>query len=193
VRTTQTEKINVAAGYKNRLVVFPAPFGWIALVGCGDVLRNLGLGDSPRAAVASLSPDLLSTAAEKDWNRALVRRLQAYAEGKTDDFRDVPIDPGPQTDFRLRVIQNCRQIPPGSTLTYGELAARAGRPRAARAVGTCMAANRIPLIVPCHRVVGADGSLRGYSASGGLRLKQRLLDLESRHILCGTKVGTAQE
>jgi methylated-DNA-[protein]-cysteine S-methyltransferase len=187
------EKINMAADCKNRLAVFPTRLGWIALVGCGDVVRNLGLGESPPAAIASLSPDLLPTAEEKGWNLPLVRRLKAYVEGVMDDFRDVVIDPGPQTEFRLRVIEHCRQIPPGSTLTYGQLAARAGHPRAARAVGNCMAANRIPLIVPCHRVVGADGALRGYSANGGLRLKQSLLDLESQSVLHGTNVGSPQE
>lgn len=183
----------MAADGKNRVVVFPTRLCWIAMVGCGNVVRNLGLGGLPRAAIAALSPNLVQTAEEGGWNRSLVRRLEAYAEGEADDFRDVAIDPGPQTEFRRLVIDHCRQIPPGSTLTYGELAARAGRPRAARAVGNCMAANRIPLIVPCHRVVGADGGLRGYSANGGLRLKQNLLDLESRSVFQGTIVCGLQE
>ena len=163
------------------------------MVGSGNVVRNLGLGGSRRAAVAALSPDLLQAAQEKNWNRSLVRRLEAYAEAEVDDFRDVEIDLGPQTEFQRRVIAGCRQIPPGSTLTYGKLAARAGRPRAARAVGHCMATNRIPLIVPCHRVVGADGGLRGYSAEGGLRLKQLLLDREALGVFRGTSVCVLQE
>ncbi len=178
---------------KDRLVVFPTRLCWIALVGCGNVVRNLGLGGSPRTAVAALCPALLQTAEERNWNRSLVRRLEAYAEAVVDDFRDVVIDPGPQTEFGLLVLNHCRQIPPGATLTYGELAARAGRPRAARAVGRCMASNRIPLIVPCHRVVGADGGLRGYSANGGLRLKQNLLDLEAMSVLHGTSACGVQE
>lgn len=183
----------MAAECKNRLVVFPTRLGWIALLGCGNVVRNLGLGGSSRTAVAALSPKLLQTAEEGGWNRSLVRRLEGYAEAVVDDFRDVAIDPGPQTEFRRLVINHCRQIPPGSTVTYGELAARTGRPRSARAVGNCMACNRIPLIVPCHRVVGADGGLRGYSANGGLRLKQSLLDLESRSVFCGTSARILQE
>jgi methylated-DNA-[protein]-cysteine S-methyltransferase len=187
------EKLNTAAGCKNRLVVFPTNLCWIALLGCGNVLRNLGLGGASRAAIAALSPDLLRTAEEKSWNRSLVRRLEAYAEEGIDDFRDVAIDPGPQSEFRRLVVDHCRQIPPGSTLTYGQLAAEAGRPRAARAVGRCMATNRIPLIVPCHRVVGSDGDLRGYSANGGLRLKQTLLDLESLSVFQETTVCGLQE
>ena len=163
------------------------------MVGRGEVVQNLGLGGSRRAAVAALCPELLQTAQEEAWNRDLVRRLEAYAEAEVDDFRDVAVDLGPQTEFQRLVIAGCRQIPPGSTLTYGELAARAGRPRAARAVGHCMATNRIPLIVPCHRVVCADGGLRGYSANGGLRLKQLLLDREALGVFRGTSGCVLQE
>jgi methylated-DNA-[protein]-cysteine S-methyltransferase len=82
------------------------------------------------------------------------------------------------TAFQRRVIRCCRQIPWGATRSYAELAARAGSPRAARAVGAVMAANRFPLIVPCHRVIGARGSLGGYSAPTGLVMKSRLLARE---------------
>ncbi|MEX1224432.1 MAG: MGMT family protein, partial [Pirellulales bacterium] len=73
----------------------------------------------------------------------------------------------------------CRRIPIGQTMSYAELAAVAGSPGAARAVGNIMAGNRVPIIVPCHRVVGSGGSLGGYSSSGGLRTKRRLLSLEA--------------
>lgn len=162
------------------LVVFPTSLGWIALIGGGSVLRHLSFGHaSSRAAVAALDRQLVATAQQGDWNPPLVRRLQAYACGSAEDFRDVQIDPGPQTDFRRRVIRCCRQIPFGKTLTYGRLADRAGFPGAARAVGNCMAANRIPLVIPCHRVVAADGGLGGYSAAGGIVTKRRLLELEA--------------
>ena len=77
------------------------------------------------------------------------------------------------------MIHQCRLIPYGQVLTYGELAERAGSPRAARAVGNVMRTNRFPLIVPCHRVVGAAGALGGYSAPTGLKMKRRLLRLEA--------------
>lgn len=83
------------------------------------------------------------------------------------------------TPFYREVLERCAQIPAGQTLTYGQLAARAGRPRAARAVGSAMARNRWPLIVPCHRVVGSDGRLTGYSGAGGIETKRRLLGLEA--------------
>jgi methylated-DNA-[protein]-cysteine S-methyltransferase len=108
----------------------------------------------------------------------LARRLQAYAEGSPDDFRDVPLQLHGVTPFQRRVYLACRRIPYGDTCSYAELARRAGSARAARAVGNIMASNRLPIILPCHRVVGSGGHLGGYSAPGGLKTKRRLLRLE---------------
>ena len=161
------------------LVAFPSALGWMVLVGSGGVLKHVSFGyESEQDAMASVDADLFGTALLGKWNQPLVRRLQCYAEGARDDFRDVQIDPGPQTEFQRRVTRLCRRIPYGQTLSYGQLAAGAGSPNAARAVGRCMAANRVPLVVPCHRVVASDGRLGGYSAIGGIATKHRLLDLE---------------
>jgi O-6-methylguanine DNA methyltransferase len=116
-----------------------------------------------------------------DWMQPLVRRLQLFAAGAAEDFSDVPIDLGPQTKFQQRVVDFCRAIPTGKTMTYSELAEAAGSPRAARAVGNCMAHNPLPLIVPCHRVVAASGGTGGYSAGEGIRMKLRLLEMEALH------------
>ena len=162
------------------LVTFPSALGWMAMIGSGRVLKYLTFGHPSRQAAArAVAPDLAQTAQPGDWNPDLVRRIRAYASGSRDEFRDVQVDPGPRTDFQRRVIACCRRIPFGKTLTYGQLAARAGSSRAARAVGQCMAANRIPLVIPCHRVVAAGGGLGGYSAVGGIRTKRRLLELEA--------------
>jgi len=110
--------------------------------------------------------------------QSLVSRLTAFADGTADDFLDIELDLDTMTGFQRRVIARCRRIAWGKTLTYGQLAACAGSPRAARAVGNIMAANRFPLIVPCHRVIGAGGSLRGFSAPDGLTMKRRLLQRE---------------
>jgi methylated-DNA-[protein]-cysteine S-methyltransferase len=166
------------------LVLFPSRLGWMAMIGAGDVLCQLTLGhSSPRAAAAACDPQLLASARRAAWNEPLRRRLQSYARGTPVDFTDVPVDLGTPTDFRRRVVRRCREIPYGQVVSYGELAARAGFPGAARAVGNCMAANRLPLVVPCHRVVRADGRPGAYSAPGGTRMKLRLLSLEgvSRH------------
>lgn len=110
----------------------------------------------------------------------LVDRIGAYALGDADSFDDVEIDASGLTPFGRKVTAACRQIAWGETLSYGELAKRAGRPGAARAVGSVMARNCIPLIVPCHRVVPAAGGLGGFSAPQGVAMKQRLLEMEKR-------------
>ena len=102
------------------------------------------------------------------------RELNEYFDGTRTAF-DLPIDVRFDA-FRLRVMDELARVPYGEVTTYGTLAARAGKPKAARAVGTFMNRNPIPIVLPCHRVVGANGSLTGYG--GGLERKERLLQLE---------------
>ncbi|MCL6580960.1 MAG: methylated-DNA--[protein]-cysteine S-methyltransferase [Firmicutes bacterium] len=96
-------------------------------------------------------------------------------------LRRLPVDLEGLPGFTRRVLELLRDVPPGRTVTYSELAAAAGSPRAARAVGVVMARNPLPLIIPCHRVIGSDGGLRGFgggSTAEGLALKERLLRYE---------------
>jgi methylated-DNA-[protein]-cysteine S-methyltransferase len=162
------------------LVTFPTALGWIAMIGRGKVLEQLTLAHpSKDAAIAALDGPLLDQARVGRWNPPLVRRLQAYARGAAVRLDDIPVDPGPLGPFARRVVALCRKIPAGKTVTYAELARLAGSPRAARAVGNCMAKNRIPLVIPCHRVVPAGKGIGNYSAPGGAHTKRRLLALES--------------
>jgi methylated-DNA-[protein]-cysteine S-methyltransferase len=167
------------------LATFPSALGWMAMLGAGDVLWALTFGQpSPLAALRDLwqqdsGREQPRASGDADWNPKLVRRLQAYADGAIDDFRDVAIDTSGLSPFERRVVEHCRQIPFGETLTYGELAALAGSPRAARAVGNVMRTNRTPLVVPCHRVVASGGKIGQYSACGGQRTKLRLLESEA--------------
>jgi methylated-DNA-[protein]-cysteine S-methyltransferase len=103
------------------------------------------------------------------------RELDEYFEGRRHEF-DLPVDLRGRSDFSLAVLKQLALVPYGEVTTYGSLAARSGRPRAARAVGTIMNRNPIPIVLPCHRVVGSTGSLVGYG--GGLERKRELLDLE---------------
>ena len=103
---------------------------------------------------------------------AAKRELIAYFNGSPTDFAALTLDPQ-GTPFQLRVWQELRRIPWGQTISYGELARRVGNPKASRAVGQANAVNPIPLIIPCHRVIAADGSLGGYSS--GLDRKRWLL------------------
>jgi methylated-DNA-[protein]-cysteine S-methyltransferase len=105
-----------------------------------------------------------------------IRQLRAYFEGELREF-DLPLAPE-GTEFQMRVWESLRAIPYGETISYGQLAARLGNPKASRAVGLANGSNPIPIIIPCHRVIGSDGSLVGYG--GGLENKKILLALESR-------------
>lgn len=111
---------------------------------------------------------------------AVLDELLDYAAGSPVEFTGWLLDDEHLTPFQARVIDACRSIPRGQTRTYGQLADAAGSPRAARAVGTVMSSNRWPLIIPCHRVLGAGGKLGGYSARQGLAMKRKLLALETR-------------
>ena len=110
--------------------------------------------------------------------------LAAALDGEPVDLRAVPIDVADRTDWDRLVLEGVRMIPRGETASYGEVARRIGRPRAARAVGGAVGRNPVGLLVPCHRVIAADGSLGGYGAAawGGveaaLEVKRALLRLE---------------
>lgn len=110
----------------------------------------------------------------------LVDVLYRYADGDEVEFSELALSLDHLTPFGRRVVAACRAIPWGQTRSYGELAAECGSPGAARAVGSVMAKNRFPLIVPCHRVLAASGELGGYSAPDGLSMKRRLLAMEGR-------------
>jgi methylated-DNA-[protein]-cysteine S-methyltransferase len=103
------------------------------------------------------------------------RELDEYFAGRRTAF-DLELDLRRIPDFNVRVLRELVAVPYGQVTTYGELARRVGRPSAARAVGTVMHRNRIPIVLPCHRVIGANGKLVGYA--GGLDLKERLLRME---------------
>jgi methylated-DNA-[protein]-cysteine S-methyltransferase len=105
------------------------------------------------------------------------RELTEYFAGRRQTF-EVPLDLSGWPPFTEKILEELRKVPYGETLTYGELAARAGCPRAARAVGQVMAANPLPIVIPCHRVVAANGRLGGYSGGAGLPTKQWLLAFE---------------
>lgn len=111
------------------------------------------------------------------WAEQALRELREYLAGERREFT-VPVDWRQVHGFGRQVLEACARIPYGETVSYGELARRVGSPRAARAVGQALGRNRVPLIVPCHRVIAADGGLGGFG--GGLDRKRDLLALERR-------------
>ena len=111
---------------------------------------------------------------DKTKNEGVLAELESYLAGELREFES-PVDLR-GTEFQRKVWREVRAIPYGTTCSYRDIAERIGHPRAYRAVGTANRANPIPVIVPCHRVIGKDGSLRGYG--GGLAMKEQLLRLE---------------
>jgi methylated-DNA-[protein]-cysteine S-methyltransferase len=164
----------------DELTTFRTSFGWCAMLGRDTQLRAFTFGyRSVATAVAALDPESIAGARLAVWNRPLAARITAALEGEPDDFADIQIDLDHLTPFSRRVATFCRRIPWGQTHTYAQLAASAGRPGATRAVGRVMSRNRMPIIVPCHRVIGSSGQLVGFSAPQGIKLKRRLLAMES--------------
>ena len=149
-----------------------SPVGELLLAGDKDALRTIGFPTSSGA----VQPDA-------DWERnpapfvEATRQLEDYFAGKRRTF-DLSLAPT-GTPFQRDVLTALQQIPYGETRSYGDLAKAIGRPKASRAVGAANGSNPLPIVIPCHRVIGSDGSLTGFG--GGLETKRFLLDLEQRH------------
>jgi methylated-DNA-[protein]-cysteine S-methyltransferase len=107
-----------------------------------------------------------------------IEGMRAVLGGEPRDLRRIPLDQRRIDEFRRAVYAATRDIEPGTTRSYGEVARAIGRPEGARDVGAALAANPTPIIVPCHRVVAANGALTGFSAPGGLATKRKMLELE---------------
>jgi len=112
------------------------------------------------------------------WVHEVMEIVATHLGGAPSDLSRTPVDLERMTPFSRAVYDAARAIPPGQTTTYGALAAHLGRPSAARAVGRALAKNPLLLVVPCHRILGANGSTVGFSAPGGVHTKARLLALE---------------
>jgi methylated-DNA-[protein]-cysteine S-methyltransferase len=161
--------------------IFDTPIGACAIVwGDGGVLATSLPAASPEATRARLrrrfaQPEEVGPPpAVAETIAAIVALLQ----GEARDLGDVALDMERIEPFARRVYDAALAIPPGRTLTYGELAARIGAPGQARAVGQALGANPFPILVPCHRVLAAGGRSGGFSAPGGTRTKLRLLEIE---------------
>ncbi len=160
--------------------VFSTKIGWMGLVGRENQVFRLIFGHSDSQSLwKRLTPELPLEFTEKNWFPELKTRLIAYAKGEPVEFFDVLVDQAHLTEFQQRVMSQLRSVSYGETLTYAQLAAKAGSPKAARAVGSVMANNRVPLIQPCHRVLASNGKLGGFSAPRGISFKKQLLELEA--------------
>ena len=136
--------------------------------------------DETRARMARRFPEAAEQAAPAAV-QAIIDDIVALLAGEARDLSAVGLDLSAVPDFNRRVYEVARTIPPGRTLTYGEIAARLGVPKEAREVGQALGRNPCPIIVPCHRVLAASGKSGGFSARGGVTTKLRMLSIERAH------------
>jgi methylated-DNA-[protein]-cysteine S-methyltransferase len=150
-----------------------SPIGPLTLAADGERLTQLSMHEQRHALAPALD-------ARRDdaWFAPITEQLEAYFAGELTSF-DVALEMH-GTEFQRRVWEGLRGIPYGTTLSYGELAGRVGNAKASRAVGLANGRNPVAIIVPCHRVIGADGTLTGFG--GGLDRKSWLLEHETKHL-----------
>ena len=154
----------------------PTAWGWVGIASSPSGLLALTLPEPTQARALKLLLERWGGQPHDDPRLdGLKRKLQQYFDGQRVLF-DEPLDLRGATAFQRRVWSAVRDIPYGETRSYGQIARQVGSPGAARAVGRAMATNPVPIVVPCHRVIGSDGNLRGFG--GGLDLKGRLLEME---------------
>jgi len=157
--------------------VLQTDMGWMAIIGSERGLVGVSLPRrSARESIESLGKSVENAASSPERFRDLTRRLKAYFDGYMVSFMD-ELDLSEATQFQRKVWQATRLIPYGETRSYGWLAEKVAKPGAGRAIGQAMSKNRLPIIIPCHRVIAGDGSLGGFT--GGLDMKRRLLQLET--------------
>jgi methylated-DNA-[protein]-cysteine S-methyltransferase len=160
-----------------------SPIGWIGLVAGQAGLATVVSHPSEEEVRGRISIEYPQAAASGENDVLAVARLQLeeYFRGERHDF-DLPLDLSGLPPFTAAVLRRLVRVPYGTTVTYGELAAAAGSPGAARAVGRAMAINPLPLVIPCHRVLGTGGKMTGYSGGEGIATKEWLLDHERRQV-----------
>lgn len=161
--------------------IFDSPIGT-----CGITWNAKGIAGFQ---LPSATADATRTRLQRRWTEAVespppagvqrvIDRVLALLKGEAIDLSDVPVDLDDAPEFHRKVYEVARTIPPGRTMTYGEIARRLGVPHESREVGQALGRNPIAVIVPCHRVLGADGRMGGFSASGGVATKRRILEIE---------------
>ena len=162
-------------------VLFDTAFGICGIAWSDRGIVRLALPEASLADTETRLRRLAKTDAHMKPPAAIatvIEAVRAYFAGAEVDFSKVRLDLSAEVEFERRVYAVLRTVGWGATTTYGELARTAGSPGASRAVGRALAKNPVPVIIPCHRVLAADGALGGFSAHGGAGTKQRMLALE---------------
>jgi methylated-DNA-[protein]-cysteine S-methyltransferase len=168
-----------------RFTIFPTALGDCAIAWGAQGLVGVWLPMASAGALRARIVRKFAGATEAEPNAAqadaVVRIQQLLATGQAD-LSPIQLDFSPLADFDREVYLVARQVPPGRTITYGEIARTVGQVSDSRRVGQAMGSNRWPIVVPCHRVLGADGKAGGFSAPGGLDTKLKLLAIEKARV-----------
>jgi methylated-DNA-[protein]-cysteine S-methyltransferase len=169
--------------------LFSTAIGWMALAGRAMQVQSLVIAyPSEQAAYEHWENSFGSQFSAqqptvRDWFPEARLALADYVAGGAVNLAEIDCDLSDRSPFEQRVLEAVRAIPCGEVRTYGEIAEQVGHPLAARAVGGVMARNRVPLLIPCHRVVGTKGKLTGFNAPRGILLKRELLEMEQNSLL----------
>ena len=166
--------------------LFDTPIGACAIAWTVDAIAGVLLPEDqgePRTRTRMQSQfAAVRETAPPAWIHAVISRIRQLLDGHRDSLSDVPLDMSGVPQFNQRVYAVARAIPPGQTLSYGEVAARLGEPGAARAVGQALGSNPFAPVVPCHRILAAGKRSGGFSAGGGVATKLRMLQIEKAEL-----------
>ncbi len=170
-----------------KYVIFETKWGYFGLVGTESALCRTCLpGPNRRKTEMHLLRDLPGAQFDKTFFKSLQEQIVAYYEGACVDFNpEIPVSLDGFRAFGASVLKKCRQLQFGQTISYAGLAEKSGSPAASRAVGSALAKNPLPLIIPCHRVLRTNGNLGGFSAPGGTAVKKKMLQLEQQGLSFG--------
>jgi methylated-DNA-[protein]-cysteine S-methyltransferase len=181
VRDKRSDRWELAMSISQNYHVFETSLGWLGIAWSENGLTQLQLPSYDRAATERrLQRRTVDGAAASPpaWVADIVQILKRYAAGEQVDFSQVPVDLEGVGAFRLAIYDAARKLGFGETVTYGELASRAGYPGEARDTGQALGQNPVPIVVPCHRILAAGNKIGGFSAPGGSATKEKLLNME---------------
>lgn len=179
IAKTQIAKLTCMKTKPNSCRVFKTKWGWFGLLaGDNGLVRTCLPLENKDQVSRYLLAGIEGAVEDESAFISIENAIMDYYDGKKADFTAVEVDLRAFTPFQRSVLSALQSVTYGNQVTYGQLAGAVGSPKAARAIGGCMAKNPLPLIVPCHRVTGASGQMTGFSGPGGIETKRRMLQLE---------------
>jgi len=175
---------------KLKYAIFETKWGYFGLAGTDNAIYYTHLPtELTRKIKSGLLKKYHSIIYQKDYLSKIQKLITAYFNGCYINFNtNIRLQLPDISSFAVSILTACRKVTSGHTITYSQLAKKAGFPKAIRAAGTVLAKNPIPLIIPCHRVIRSDGQIGGFSATGGSKMKKRLLQFERKILQSNAQV-----